>query len=132
MGVSKVAKEIAVAARGDGMESFWENRRQQNKVVRIRRLEDFASPGCPFCGYPSELGSTVTGRRAWFCCNKKCQFFDSAVVSVLIGVTDTLANYKKALWETRMKSPFYQDSPNWKKANGGERLVVAWKTEVGG
>lgn len=134
-GVTKIAKELAAETRNDHqLEQFWANRRQQNSVIRsARRVEDFASPGCPSCGYPSELGHTATGRKAWFCNNMKCQFFDTAVVSVIMGVTDTVENYKKLLWKNRMNTPFYQvhQDTQIKRNATGQLLTVAWKTEVG-
>lgn len=57
-------------------------------------------PHCPGCGMPLDLGRTVYGHRAWFCLSWSCRWYQSAVVGVYYGATDTEANMRKT-WESR-------------------------------
>jgi hypothetical protein len=63
----------------------------------------YPMPYCPSCGGDLVLGWTMAGRRAWFCADPRCQWFDLAVAAVYRGQTDNLAHFRELLWRRRMR-----------------------------
>lgn len=132
MGVTKISKIIAGDTRNEKeLKELWQKRAKQNLMTNGHKA--FGEPGCPTCGYPTEYGLTVTGRRAWFCTNGKCRFFDTAVVAVVAGITDTLEHYRNKLWHDRFNEPFKPFDTAFRPSDKPSPTTshVQWKVRMG-
>lgn len=131
-GVTKIAKVIAGETRDKKeIEELWKRRRQQQLMNNGHKV--FGEPGCPVCGHPLAYGMTVAIRRAWFCGNPECRFFDTAVVAVYVGTTDNMEHFRNKLWHDRFNEPLRPLRIESKPPEEAPKPVskVQWKVRMG-